>query len=88
VCAHGAAAAAPQGAFVASLSADVDGDGAPDAIELGGDGVLQIGGKLRGVVRLAPAIAEGELAVSRYRGKRYVVVQMLVAAPPGRPALR
>src|SRR6185295_12019931 len=87
VCAHGAASAAPPasqgGGSVATLSADVDGDGAPDAIELGSDGVVRIGGQPRGVVRLAPAIAEGELAVSRYRGKRYVVAQIAVVAPPG-----
>src|SRR5262245_28355536 len=95
--AHGAAPGAPQGASQAAapatsrgalparLSEDVDGDGAPDVIELEGDGVLRIGGRPGGVVRLAPAIAEGELAVARYRGKRYVVAQILVGAPPGPP---
>jgi hypothetical protein len=61
---------------VAILSEDVDGDGAPDAIELGADGVVHIAGVPGGQVKLAAAIARGRLAVSRYRGRRYVVVEL------------
>jgi hypothetical protein len=71
-----AAHAAP----LAALSSDVDGDGAPDAIELGSDGVVHIAGAPRGEVRLAPAVSAGQLAVARYRGKPYVVVQIALPA--------
>ncbi|TMQ15428.1 MAG: hypothetical protein E6J90_25440 [Deltaproteobacteria bacterium] len=72
----GVARAAP----LATLSADVDGDGVPDAIELGADGVLRIAGKPGGEVRLAPAISHGRLAVSQYRGQHYVVAEITAAA--------
>jgi hypothetical protein len=76
----GAAHAAP----LAALAEDVDGDGAPDAIELGADGVVHIAGKPGGTVRLAPAIARGGLAVSRYRGQVYVFAE--IAAVPSAAA--
>jgi hypothetical protein len=79
-------ARAALGAPAATLSEDVDGDGAPDAIELGADGVVRIAGAARGEVRIAAAIAQGELAVARYRGKRYVVAQIAVPAVPAVPA--
>jgi hypothetical protein len=79
-------ARAALGAPAATLSEDVDGDGAPDAIELGADGVVRIAGAARGEVRIAAAIAQGELAVARYRGKRYVVAQIAVPAVPTVPA--
>jgi hypothetical protein len=87
---HGAlaspAVAAPS-APIATLSEDVDGDGAPDAIELGGDGVVRIAARPRGEVKLATAIAEGRLAVARYRGKAYVVARIVAAtAAPRGPA--
>src|SRR5215468_6857275 len=83
--ATGAAHAAP----LAALAEDVDGDGAPDAIELGADGVVHIAGKPGGTVRLAPALARGHLAISRYRGQVYVVAEIAAvpsaaAAAPGR----
>jgi len=74
-----AAPRAGQAAPLATLSADVDGDGAPDAIELGDDGVVHIGGKPGGEVRLGGAIAHGRLAVTRYRGQHYVVVEITPA---------
>lgn len=74
--AAGAARAAP----IAALSADVDGDGAPDAIELGADGVVHIAGVPPGEVRLAAGIARGRLAVTQYRGRRYVVAEITEAA--------
>jgi hypothetical protein len=64
---------------VAAVREDVDGDGAADAIELGGDGVVRIAGRPGGEVKLAPAIARGELAVTRYRGKPYVTAQIVAA---------
>jgi hypothetical protein len=78
----GDAAAAP--ASIATLSEDIDGDGAPDAIELGADGVVRIAGRPRGEVKIATAIAQGRLAVARYRGKHYVVARIVAAtAAPG-----
>jgi HEAT repeats len=88
------AAAAPRGAHgapLATLSADVDGDGAPDAIELGDDGVVHIAGKTGGEVRLGAALVHGRLGVTRYRGQHYVVVEITpapsaasAASAPGR----
>ncbi|HEU4732663.1 MAG TPA: hypothetical protein VFT22_32430, partial [Kofleriaceae bacterium] len=75
----GVAHAAP----VATLSEDVDGDGAPDAIELGADGIVHIAGKPRGDVRLAAAITRGQLAVTHYRGQHYVVARITAVAAPG-----
>src|SRR5262245_62052512 len=75
------ARAAP--APLATLSEDVDGDGVPDAIELGADGVVRIAGKPRGEVKVAPAIARGQLAVAYYRGKHYVVAR--IASATGAP---
>jgi len=73
----GVAHAAP----LATLSDDVDGDGVADAIELGADGVVHIAGKPGGEVKLAAAITHGRLAVTHYRGKSYVVVQMTAMTP-------
>jgi HEAT repeats len=64
---------------LATLLEDVDGDGAPDAIELGGDGVVHIAGTPRGEVKLAAAITRGQLAVAHYRGKPYVIAQIVPA---------
>jgi len=69
----GVAHAAP----LATLSDDVDGDGVADAIELGADGVVHIAGKPRGEVKVAAAISRGQLAVAHYRGKSYVVAQVV-----------
>ncbi|HEX2689591.1 MAG TPA: hypothetical protein VHN14_23395, partial [Kofleriaceae bacterium] len=63
-----------------TLSQDVDGDGAPDAIELGADGVVHIAGKPRGEVKIAAAIERGQLAVAHYRGKFYVVARIVAGA--------
>jgi len=70
---------------LATLSEDVDGDGAPDAIELGADGVVHIAGKPRGEVKLAAALTAGRLAVTRYRGKPYVVAQITAVTAPASP---
>src|SRR5262245_14018487 len=78
VSARGVAGGAP----VATLSADVDGDGVADAIELGADGVVRIAGKLRGEVKLAAASASGELAMAHYRGKHYVVARIVAGPVP------
>ncbi|HEY0476102.1 MAG TPA: HEAT repeat domain-containing protein [Kofleriaceae bacterium] len=77
--AAGAARAAP----LAVLAEDVDGDGVPDAIELGADGVVHIAGKPRGEVKLAAAIAHGRLAVAHYRGKPYVVAEITTGGAAG-----
>ena len=78
----GVAHAAP----LATLSDDVDGDGVADAIELGADGVVHIAGKPRGEVKLAAAITHGQLVVTHYRGKAYVVAQFTaVTAPAASP---
>jgi hypothetical protein len=77
------AASVAHAAPLATLSEDIDGDGAPDAIELGADGVVQIAGKLRKEVKIAPAITRGQLAVAHYRGKHYVVAR--IAAATGVP---
>src|SRR5882762_9598219 len=74
-----ATAQAAHAAPLATLLEDVDGDGAPDAIELGGDGVVHIAGTPRGEVKLAAAITRGQLAVTRYRGKHYVIAQIVPA---------
>jgi hypothetical protein len=74
------AAGAAQGAPLAALAEDLDGDGAPDAIELEADGVVHIAGAPGGTVRLAPAIARGRLAVSRYRGQVYIVAEIAPVA--------
>src|SRR4051812_47315805 len=78
------AAGAAQAAPLAVLAEDVDGDGAPDAIELGADGVVHIAGAPGGTVRLAPGIARGRLAVSRYPGRVYIVAE--IAAVPSAAA--
>jgi len=80
VCALVLVASVAHGAPLATLADDVDGDGAPDAVELGSDGVVHIAGKPRGEVRLATAITHGQLAVSHYRGKHYVVAQITTVA--------
>jgi hypothetical protein len=84
--AAGVARAAPlatRAAPLATVSEDLDGDGAPDTIELGGDGVVRIAGTPRGEVKLAPAITRGQLAVARYRGQPYVVAQIATPGAPG-----
>ncbi|HET9622042.1 MAG TPA: hypothetical protein VFP84_11790, partial [Kofleriaceae bacterium] len=63
----GIAHAAP----VATLRGELD--GAPVALELGGDGVVKIGGA---AVKVAPASPEGKLALGAYRGQPYVVVSL------------
>ena len=73
--AHGAPAPPP----LATLVDDVDGNGSPDAIELGADGVVHIAGTPRGEVKLATAITQGRLAASHYRGRSYVVAQIATA---------
>ena len=50
---------------------DVDGDGRPDAIELGADGVVRIDATPRGEVRIAPAVTSGRLEVARYRASTF-----------------
>jgi hypothetical protein len=79
-----AAAAPARPAPLASIAEDIDGDGSPDAIELGGDGVVHIAGTPRGEVKIAATVAQARLAVSHYRGKYYVVAQM--TATPATPA--
>jgi len=74
----GVAHAAP----LATVSDDVDGDGVTDAIELGADGVVHIAGKPGGAVKLAAAITHGQLAVTHYRGKPYVVAQITAMTTP------
>ena len=81
------AAGQAQAAPLAALSEDVDGDGAPDAIELGADGVVRIAAKPRGEVKLAAAVARGRLAVAHYRGKHYVVAEIAEAAAGPREAV-
>lgn len=82
----GGLAAPASAAPLATLSADVDGDGAPDAIELGADGVVRIAAQPRGEVRLAPSLTSARLAVSRYRGVAYVVARIVApSAIPGAP---
>ena len=71
----GIAQAAPAGP-IATLSEDVDGDGAPDAIELSVDGVVHIAARPRGDVKLAQELMRGRLAVAHYRGQHYIVVQI------------
>jgi hypothetical protein len=77
----GVAHAAP----LATLSADVDGDGMAETIDLGADGVVHIAGKPRGEVKLAAAITRGRLAVTHYRGNYYVVAQITAVAAPASP---
>src|SRR5262245_9376614 len=81
------AAGAAQAAPLATLSADVDGDGVADAIELSADGVVHIAGKLHGEVKLAVAIARGRLAVTRYRGQYYVVAEITEATAASATAI-
>jgi hypothetical protein len=73
-------AGAARAGSLASLAEDVDGDGTPDAIELGDDGVVRIAGTPSGAVRIAATATSGKLAVTRYRGATYVVVQIATAA--------
>jgi HEAT repeat protein len=83
-----AIAGAAQAAPIATLSADLDGDGAPDAIELDAGGVVHITGRPAGDVRLGAAVERGRIAVSHYRGQVYVVVEIAAAGArsddPGR----
>jgi len=83
ICAIGLAAglahATPVAPPLATLADDVDGDGSPDAVELGADGVVHIAGTPRGEVKLATAITQGRLATSHYRGRAYVVAQITTA---------
>ncbi len=68
----GTAAAAP----IASATADVDGDGTPDTIELGADGVVRVTGKLAGVATVAPSAARGRILVGHRDGKPMIVVDL------------
>ena len=74
----GVASAAP----VATLSADLDGDGTAETIELGGDGVVRVTGKLAGTATVAPAATKGRILVGRRAGKPIIVVDV------GEPAAR
>ena len=82
------AAVEAHAAPLATLAEDLDGDGVPDAIELGADGVVHIAGKPRGELRLAAALTAGQLAVTRYRGATYVIVQLSPVPAPGAPVVR
>ncbi|MBA3451985.1 MAG: HEAT repeat domain-containing protein [Deltaproteobacteria bacterium] len=68
------ASAAP----VATLSTDVDGDGTPDAIELGADGVLRIGGKPAATVKVADAVVRGVIDVGGTGTRQLIVVEMIL----------
>ncbi len=74
----GTAHAAP----IATATEDLDGDGAVDTIELGGDGVVKITGKLAGSVSVAPSATRGRVLVGRRDGKP------LIAIDVGEPAAR
>src|SRR5262245_53782751 len=50
---------------VASLREDIDGDSAPDTIELTGDGVLHVGGKRRADVAIASGATQAKIAIAR-----------------------
>ena len=83
----GADAHAAPPATLAAVTADLDGNGAPDTVELGADGAVRIAGSARGVVKLAPSLASGRLAVTRYRDRPYVVAWIVAATGvPASPA--
>ncbi len=68
----GRAHAAP----VAATTADLDGDGTLEAVELGPDGVVTIAGKLAGTIKIAPDASRAKLFVGRRDGKPIVVVDL------------
>src|SRR4051812_25383593 len=72
-----------QAAPLATLSEDIDGDGAPDAIELGADGVVHIAGKPRGEVKLAAALTAGRLAGPPHPRQPHHVPPNTAGGPPG-----
>ncbi|MBL0213636.1 MAG: HEAT repeat domain-containing protein [Myxococcales bacterium] len=68
----GVAHAAP----IASASADLDGDGTAETIELGPDGIVRVAGKLAGSVTVAPTASQGRILVGRRDGKPVIVVDV------------
>ena len=68
----GTAHAAP----IATANEDLDGDGTPETIELGGDGVVKITGKLAGSVSVAPIATRGRVLVGRRDGKPLIVIEV------------
>jgi hypothetical protein len=70
----GAATAAP----LASIREDVDGNGTPDVIELGADGIVQIGATAR--VKVASSVTKARIAVARSSHGAQVVVDVTSGA--------
>lgn len=62
---------------LATLQADVDGDGASDALAIDVDGVLKLTGARPAQLQLAPRIIGATLAATRYRGKTYVTARLM-----------
>src|SRR5262249_45720923 len=58
----------------ARLTADVDGDGTDEQLELTGDGVVHIRGKAPADVKVIGEAQQGTLGVSQWNGKPLVVV--------------
>jgi hypothetical protein len=77
----GTAAAGP----LATAHEEVDGDGVADAIELGSDGVLHVGGKRKGDVPVATGATQARIAVAKSAGEVAIVVD--VTTPGGREAV-
>lgn len=71
VLASSTALAAP----VATAKLDVDADGAPEDLELGADGVLQIRGKRPASIKVAPSARAGRISATQ-RGRALIVVEI------------
>ncbi len=73
VLAAGVAHAAP----IASADVDLDGDGTAGTITLTPDGVLHVGDRVRGDVKLADKAAGGRITVAHHKGRPLIVVELL-----------
>ena len=76
-----AASAAP----IAAVTEDVDADGTTEAIELSPDGVVTIGGRLAGSVKVAASATRGKVAASKSASGPAILVD--VTSPAGREAV-
>ena len=77
----GAASAAP----IASATGDVDGDGTTETLELSADGIMTVGGKLAGGIKVAPSATKGRIAASKSKTGPAILVD--VTSPSGREAV-
>lgn len=70
---------------IASVGEDVDKDGTTETIELSPDGVVTVGGKLAGSVKVAASATKGKVAASKSANGPVILAD--VTSPAGREAV-